>query len=305
MAGTRGDQSVTGKIRATFMIVAATLLGLMPPVFAAAFAPAQCTVSISAGAGNHAIFMRGTNTCSSGRRGSGHSALVVRSIDCGPATVDLPAAIPGQDCSLITALCRLAPGQSPPPNTTTTITLEQLPNGTWTVIGYDCAAPARTGSTPLAMAAHDQAQRLVPRPGIGVGPPGGVTLVNIQTLFWLSTPATQSLGTVHLLGQTVDLQISITDVTWTFGDGHTDHTTDPGTPYNSTNPCHTAQCPGYYGHTYTATGPVTVTATITWTGRYRVAGGTWQPIPGTVTGPPARLPLTVRQARGILVPGPP
>ena len=197
-----------------------------------------CFAKVSAAGGEGTITTVATRRCHAGAPTPGKSpgGPVFRTIDCGPATVDLPAAIPGQDCSLITALCRLAPGQSPPPNTTTTITLEQLPNGTWTVIGYDCAAPARTGSTPLAMAAHDQAQRLVPRPGIGVGPPGGVTLVNIQTLFWLSTPATQSLGTVHLLGQTVDLQISITDVTWTFGDGHTDHTTDPGTPTTAPTP---------------------------------------------------------------------
>jgi len=284
-----------------FATMAIATLG--PSTAFADAAPGRCSIVIASRGGAGSFVFGGTRECSVPPAG-GSGGPVFRTIDCGPATVDLPAATPGHDCSLITALCRLSPGQSPPPNTTTTITLEQLPSGAWKVIGHDCAAPAGTGSSPLATAARAEAQRLVPRPGIGVGPPGGVTLVNIQTLFWLTTPATQSLGSVQLLGQTVELQVSIADISWNFGDGHTDHTTDPGVPYSSANPCHTAQCPGYYGHTYTDTGAVTVTATTTWTGRYRTAGGAWQPIPGTVTGTPSTLNLTVRQARGILVPDP-
>jgi len=144
----------------------------------------------------------------------------------------------------------------------------------------------------------------VPHPGIGVGPPDGITLVNIQTLLWLTTPATRSLGNVQLLGQSVELHVTIDSVAWDFGDGHTAQTNDPGKTYSTDDPCRTALCPDYFGHVYTDTGTRIVTATITWTGRYRIAGGTWQSIPGTVTGPPATLTLTVKQGRTILVPNP-
>jgi hypothetical protein len=154
--------------------------------------------------------------------------------------------------------------------------------------------------------ARDQVQRLVPRPGIGVAPPGGVTLVNIQTIFWVDTSAQRWLGSVLLVGRHVDLQASLDSVAWDFGDGHDDVSTGPGTPYSTARPCGTPQCPGYYGHTYRTTGAMTVRATVTWSGRYRVDGGAWQAIAGTVRGAPATLQLTVKQSRGVLVgdPGP-
>jgi hypothetical protein len=109
---------------------------------------------------------------------------------------------------------------------------------------------------------------------------------------------------VRLLGQSVELRVTIESVAWDFGDGQTDRTSDGGTPYSPDQPCNTVLCPGYFGHVYTATGIRTVTATITWAGSYRIGGGTWQPIANTVTGPPSSVTLSVNQARGILVPNP-
>jgi hypothetical protein len=216
--------------------------------------------------------------------------------------INPPPALAGYGCSQIQERCQLAPGETAQPGYTTTMTL-QLTAGVWEIVAHDCNAVV-SSAPPISVLAHAEVQRLVPRPAIGVGPPGGVSLVNIQTLFWLTTPATQALGSVQLLGQTVQLQASVSDVAWDFGDGHTDHTDNPGTPYSSANPCRTALCPGYFGHVYTDTGSRTVTATVTWTGSYRVGGGAWQPIAGTVTGLPSTLALTVKQARGVLVPDP-
>lgn len=73
---------------------------------------------------------------------------------------------------------------------------------------------------------------------------------------------------------------------------------------DATDPCDTRLCPGYFGHVYADTGGMRVTARVSWVGRYRVDGGAWQPIPGTVTGPATSTGIRIVEARGVLVPPP-
>jgi hypothetical protein len=229
------------------------------------------------------------------------NAPQTKTIDCGPRLPirEVPPALPGFGCSQIASLCALAPGEAAEPNTTTTITQTKIA-GTWIITAHDCAAAA--GPPQLTAAAvRQEAQRLVPRPAIGSAPPGGITLVNIQTLLWVDTPAQRALGTVPLLGHQVTLEVHVAQVTWDFGDGATDTTNLPGPKYDPHRPCMTKLCPDYWGHIYTTTGTKTIQATVTWTGRYRVDTGAWQTIPGTVTGPPSTTTITVREARGVLV----
>jgi hypothetical protein len=152
--------------------------------------------------------------------------------------------------------------------------------------------------------ARDEAEKLVPHPGIGVAPPGGVTLVNIETVLWVKTNQDRFLGTVTLLGHRVDLRAHVEEVHWDFGDGETDTSMTPGKPYTNSDPCKTVDCPDYYGHTYIHTGEVTITAQLIWTGEFRVDQGTWQPIAGTVAAPATQTSVHVKEARGILVPNP-
>jgi hypothetical protein len=91
-------------------------------------------------------------------------------------------------------------------------------------------------------------------------------------------------------------------VAWDFGDHSTDTTDGPGKAYTNADPCRTAQCPSYFGHTYARTGHVTVTANLTWTGQFRVDNGAWQAIPGTVAAPATSETIRVKEARGVLVP---
>jgi hypothetical protein len=198
----------------------------------------------------------------------------------------------------------LAPGAKPKPNTTVTITLVEQPDGTWKVLTYDCAAAVSHQSGVSGTDVRDAVRRLVPAAQIGVAPPGGATLVNIQTLLWVDTPVDRSLGTVQLLGQAVTVEIHLDRVSWTFGDGSSESSATPGKPYRRSEPCSTAQCPGYYGHVYRTTGSRRITATTTWTGRYRVGTGGWLAIPGSVTGPATSTQVIVREARGVLVPNP-
>ena len=198
------------------------------------------------------------------------------------------------------------------PTSTTLAFLHQDPGGPWVLDGMNCNAVAATAppATVTPFDAYAQVTKLVPSPAIGAAPGKGTTLVNIQTIFWLNTPADRSLGTVTLLGHRVGLRIHAQSVAWDFGDGQTDDHGELGQPYNASDACATAQCPGYYGHTFSATGAVTVTASVTWAGQFSVDGGAWQDVTNpanganTVAGPAATTPVQVMQARGVLVPDP-
>jgi hypothetical protein len=152
--------------------------------------------------------------------------------------------------------------------------------------------------------ARAQAEKLLPHPRIGTAPAGGVTLVNIETVLWVDTPPDLTLGTVRLLGYRITLRAHVDRVDWDFGDHTTDTTAGPGRAYSPAHSCSTAQCPDYFGHTYRRTGQLTVGAQLSWSGQFRVDGGPWQDIPGTVTVAATGTALHVKEARGVLVDNP-
>jgi len=191
------------------------------------------------------------------------------------------------------------------PHVTTLALLRSRDGGkTWAYTGADCAArTAQPRVTPLL--ARQEIEKLVPRPGIGVAPPGGKTLVNLQTVLWADTPADRSLGTVTLLGTyRVALRVHVQRVAWAFGDGATEVAGGPGLPYRKGEHCTTVTCPGHFGHVYATTGTMTITEQVTWSGQYSVDGGAWQDVAGTVDGPAATTQVTVLEARGVLVADP-
>jgi hypothetical protein len=165
--------------------------------------------------------------------------------------------------------------------------------------------PTLTQPMPSAQALRQQALRLLPAVRIGSAW-STRALVNAQTILWADTAANRALPTVTVVGRRVALRISFDHATWSFGDQHTDTTRSPGKTYNTTtDPCNTAQCPQYYGHTYTATGPVTITLNIAWRAQFSLDNTTWTDVdPGALTGPPSIHNLTVVQARSTLVPDP-
>jgi hypothetical protein len=178
----------------------------------------------------------------------------------------------------------------------------QNPNGTWSPGPIECGANA--GPAGLDQGAiHDAFVKLVPNPTIGTAPPTTKTgLVNVEVLTWLTTPATVNLGTTPLLGHQVTLTATVQSVTWTWGDHTTDTIHKPGRPFLSTDFGDTTTCPDWFGHTYTTTGIMTITATTTWTGRYSIDGANYQP--GTATSTPATSQIHIQQSRTVLVPNP-
>jgi len=182
------------------------------------------------------------------------------------------------------------------------VRMVKQPDGTWSTTGSECdpvsnAPPAAV--TPLMV--WQQAQRLIPTAPIGLAPRHD-TLVNMETIMWVATTRQRTLPTVVILGRPVSVQISVDHVTWDFGDGRTGTNDGPGRPYDAENdPCKTAQCAGYDGHTYTTTGHLTVTATVTWKATFQVDGGPVTAIPSTLDGPGSAAALLVQEARSVLV----
>jgi predicted secreted Zn-dependent protease len=114
-----------------------------------------------------------------------------------------------------------------------------------------------------------------------VQPPGGRTLVNLETNFY-TTNAGPRVQPVTLLGQQVDIEATPSSWTWHHGDGTSQTSGSPGTAYPRLE----------ITHTYTEVGaPLAPSVDTTYSGRYRVNGGEWAAIPDTVTvaGTPGQL----------------
>ncbi|WP_121255968.1 hypothetical protein [Nocardioides ferulae] len=129
----------------------------------------------------------------------------------------------------------------------------------------------------------------LPASELVVQPPDGRTLVNFATNFFTdSGPFTES---VTLLGQRVDLRIWPARFTWVFGDGATQTSAEPGAPYPALD----------VTHEYLRKGRVSPRVDTTYAAEFRVNGGAWAPVAGTVTIPGEPVGLVVETATPVLV----
>lgn len=251
----------------------------------------------------------GAPEANDGGSSGGSTKPVIRTKNCGPPPVyghNLTGVAASDFCPRVANQCAVGMVDQLPadPRVTTLAVIRQWPDGRQDYLGARCdALSVQPRVTPLLV--RQEVEKLVPRPGIGVAPPGGKTLVNLQTVLWADTPADRKLGTVTLLGTyRVALRVHVQQVAWAFGDGATEVADGPGLPYRKGEHCTTVTCPGHFGHIYATTGTMTITERVTWSGQYSVNGGAWQDVAGTVDGPAATAQVTVLQARGVLVADP-
>jgi hypothetical protein len=154
---------------------------------------------------------------------------------------------------------------------------------------YSCPTQdERNEVTPGSAAA---AFRRIPLPPstLTVQPPGGETLVNFATNFFTDERVLHR--TVRLLGQRVELRIEPHSYTWHFGDGETVTTHEPGAPYPRLTVTHSYLQVGSYGPSVDTT----------WVADFRVNGGPWRPVPGSVTIAGTPVGLEAVEARPTLV----
>lgn len=135
-----------------------------------------------------------------------------------------------------------------------------------------------------------RAFRQVPLPAskIVVQPPNGRTLVNLETNFY--TEAEPFERTVTLLGQKVTLNIWPSSYVWHYGDKTSDTTDTPGAPHPDL----------LVTHEYEHEAKVKVSVDTIWSAEFRVNGGPWQNVSGTVAMDGATEPLNVVEATPVL-----
>jgi hypothetical protein len=98
---------------------------------------------------------------------------------------------------------------------------------------------------------------------------------------------------VRLLGRQVDLRIWPSQFRWVFGDGGELASTSPGAPYPDL----------LITHNYLQKGGLRPRVDTTYRARFRVDGGPWRAVDGTVTIPGNPVRLEVVTARPVLVGG--
>ena len=131
----------------------------------------------------------------------------------------------------------------------------------------------------------------LPASELQIQPPHGRTLVNFDTNFYTQQPAFDR--TVELLGRQVDLRIWPSQFRWVFGDGAELASQSAGAPYPDL----------LITHSYLQKGGVSPRVDTTYAASFRVDGGAWRDVDGTVTIPGAPVPLEVVTARPVLVSG--
>ena len=146
-------------------------------------------------------------------------------------------------------------------------------------LGEQCFEPdeapaARRVTAADVLRAFEQVP--VPASELSIQPPGGETLVNLETIF--STEAERFSRTIGLLGHRVDLEIWPSSFEWVTGDGTSFATDWEGKPWAKGAPLNE-----FITHLYEDAADVTTRVDTTWSARYRVDGGAWADVPGTVT----------------------
>jgi hypothetical protein len=165
--------------------------------------------------------------------------------------------------------------------------------GETTRYGTTCLSPGQYNAletiTP-AMVRREFERLSWPTSELRLQPPDGQTLINFDTNFFTdnTTPTTR---TVTLLGQRVEIEATPTSYTWDFGDGTSTTTSSPGAAYPDLD----------VTHDYADPGRVSPSVATTYQGRYRINGGGWQQIPGSLTLEGEPESLRVRSASPRLV----
>jgi len=172
------------------------------------------------------------------------------------------------------------------------------PTGTTEIVGQYCQqkgepSPVQTVTADAVLRAFERVP--LPDSEVVIQPPGGKTLVNLDTVF--STRAEGFTRTVGLLGHRVDLDITPSEFRWVNGDGTVQVTDWAGRPWREGTPL-----ADLITHRYDdAVHGLRPRVDTTWSARYRVDGGAWRDVPGTVTITGAAYDLAVLSAGPALV----
>ncbi|MDT0201090.1 hypothetical protein [Nocardioides sp. AE5] len=174
---------------------------------------------------------------------------------------------------------------------------EQVGNADRRTVTNRCAEMVEGGVDTATLVRQAFEDVVIPASAVVVQPPGGVTLVNLETLF--RTEAAPFEESVSLLGRQVVLRIRPVEFVWHPGDGSSFSTTSPGRVFEKGRPMS-----DYVSHTYPDVHEqVMVSVDVVWAAEYSVDGGPFLPVAGTVTTSGPGVGLQVKEAVPVLVSG--
>ena len=168
----------------------------------------------------------------------------------------------------------------------------RLPDGSWRTVTTGCFGGTPPVYEPPTVTPGDvlTALRRVGLPELStVVQPADKTLVNFDTNFY-TEPQPVTL-TLTLLEQQVQVEATPASYRWDFGDGTSATTTDPGSAYPELTITHR------YDDARVTVHPSVQT---TYTARFRVEGGDWQDVGGTVTAAGPATALRIAEATPLL-----
>ena len=180
--------------------------------------------------------------------------------------------------------------------------LAAAPNQGWDFIGNTCFPQDMPGSAPIpSVEMIVKAFHLTPwsKGAISTEPKGNVTLVNLKTFYKVGWSASgfepgeiDALDPATMFGFKVDVRPKLAGFVYHFGDGQSEGPTSSlGGVYPSGDIVHTYRKPGKYQASVVAT----------FGADFRINGGAWLNLPTTVVVQQPATPVTVREARAVLV----
>lgn len=134
------------------------------------------------------------------------------------------------------------------------------------------AAPAAPAPEPIVITSTDVTRLMVDGSGITRQPPGTEVLINLDAIVYTSDdPRTL---TTEVNGTPVTVKATPTSYTWSWGDGSSTTTTDPGAAYPNQTVTH---------HYASTAQDVSISLTTTWDATFTPEGQDTQPVTGTIT----------------------
>lgn len=165
-------------------------------------------------------------------------------------------------------------------------------------VGYVGCSGALEGdeSEPVVVTLSDIAH-FRPAPGIQRMEPNGWVVVGLPANIY-SIVSTQIVPG-ELLGQSADVRFTPIAWQWNYGDGDTATLPTPGTTWTAQGLREFDATPT--SHIYRQAGSYTIRLSIVYRAEYRIAGGPFVPIAGTLTLPANELHITASGAKTVLV----
>lgn len=153
-------------------------------------------------------------------------------------------------------------------------------------------APTTTPAVTTREVAH-----LVPGVGTQGMEPKGWMVVGLPTNFYAD--ATSSIVSTTLLGSPADVRFTPVSFTWDHGDGSTTTSTSGGETWAALGVAEFSETAT--SHVYESPGDYTISLTVLYSAEYRIGGGEWRGLAGTVPSTSPPMTASAKSAKTVLV----